>query len=174
MRWSKVRKRAESFICEPLKGRVKLHITGYTEAHDEVGRGWVTVDGEQILNAAALTYMVKRYEIAHEVQVINNTLEYWNPDQRHGYLESKDQADKILHQQGIFSEGDYYWAIKDYPMLSIADALNSENAIIRGIAMIDRRLGKRKLRKISHRVDEIPFVLKLFQLRCEVEGIKPR
>lgn len=51
--------------------------------------------------------------------------------------------------------------------------LRSENGIVRGLAMLDGRLGKRRLRALVLPPNELPLVRTLYALRCEAEGIAP-
>ena len=53
----------------------------------------------------------------------------------------------------------------------IDEAIISDNPIIRAFAMLDRRLGKRRLRQID-KTDLHPLVLRLLNLRLECENIK--
>ena len=62
---------------------------------------------------------------------------------------------------------DLYEALAGYPGLSIDAALSSDNIIVRGLAMVDRRLGKRRLAAIDVE-QEHPFVQRLLLLRREV------
>jgi len=55
--------------------------------------------------------------------------------------------------------------------LSLDDALVSENPIVRALSMVDRRLGKRRLRQIDLTNGEHPLVRMLFRLRCDAERL---
>jgi hypothetical protein len=57
--------------------------------------------------------------------------------------------------------------------LSVDRMLESDNAVLRALAMLDGRLGKRRLRAMRLRDDEHPLVRQFFMLRCESEGIDP-
>ena len=65
---------------------------------------------------------------------------------------------------------DLYSALREYPRLAIDDALGSPNVVTRSLAMIDRRLGKRRLMKIDAE-NEHELVRTLHRLRCSIEGI---
>ena len=51
MRWSKIKQCAESFLCAELSGRLALYLTSYDPEHRERGRGWMTLDGEEVYSA---------------------------------------------------------------------------------------------------------------------------
>lgn len=47
MRWNKLKRQLEDFICPCLKGRVEFCVTNYRKAHDQMGRAYITVDGKE-------------------------------------------------------------------------------------------------------------------------------
>ena len=51
MQWSKLKKRFESLLAPSLRGRIQVHLTEYTKTNQfDVGRGWVTLDGKEIVS----------------------------------------------------------------------------------------------------------------------------
>jgi hypothetical protein len=77
----------------------------------------------------------------------------------------------IFSREGVVSQKFFECSIEAYPSLSIGEALESANFIHRALAMVDRRLGKRRLRSLGLRTDEHPLVLKLYEFRRVAEGI---
>ena len=72
------------------------------------------------------------------------------------------------------SEYDDYQALADlkaYLRISIDDALKTDTPLVRALAVIDRRLGKRRLRSLDAGPDDHRLVRELYRLRCEAEGI---
>ena len=61
--------------------------------------------------------------------------------------------------------------LKAYLLLSVDDALQSGSPLIRALAVIDRRVGKRRLRSLEIGPEEHSLVYELYRLRCEAEGI---
>lgn len=82
-----------------------------------------------------------------------------------------DYTTVILEDKGIFNVDQVYDTFTQYPQLSIDNALNSESVIIKAIALLDKRLGKRKLKNLKYSADVHPLILGFYKLRCEVEGI---
>ena len=87
---------------------------------------------------------------------------------------------RILGQDWIEIDGQRGWslgrgdanqALSDYLKLSIDDAIKSDNPIIRSLAILDRRFGRRRLAQFDDS-KEHPMVRELYRLRCEAEGIK--
>lgn len=133
MQWSKIKTKAESFICERLKDRVKYFSTWYRSSdRDHIGRGVVLVDKKEVFEADTWKYILG---------------------------------------QDVFEELAFRNALIDYVNLPINVAIVSENPIIRGLAMIDRRLGIRRLKFLTILDNEHPFVMYMYQLRCKAEGI---
>lgn len=51
--WSKTKKRLESYICNSLKDRVDFFCSNY-RIHDEIGRTYITVEGNEFYNMCTL------------------------------------------------------------------------------------------------------------------------
>jgi hypothetical protein len=64
-----------------------------------------------------------------------------------------------------------YEALLKYESLSIDQILRSENIMIRGLGMLDSRLGIRRLSKMNVK-HECKLVRALFQFRCKAEGLE--
>ncbi|MDB4564749.1 hypothetical protein N9099_02290 [Mariniblastus sp.] len=50
MRWSKLKQMIESGLAAEVSGRISFHTTRYRNAHDGMGRSWITVDDVEIIN----------------------------------------------------------------------------------------------------------------------------
>jgi hypothetical protein len=73
-------------------------------------------------------------------------------------------------QPGQHDEWSLHEALADYLNLSIADALSAEDPVHRALALIDRRLGRRRFEELDLPASEHPLVLRLYRLRAEAEG----
>jgi hypothetical protein len=60
--------------------------------------------------------------------------------------------------------------LEAYLSLTIDAALTSPSPLVRALAVIDRRVGKRKLRSLKMD-SEHPLVRELYLLRCKAEGV---
>src|SRR4051812_6401642 len=69
-----------------------------------------------------------------------------------------ERATELLAQRAVHEPSHFYSALRDYPGLSMADALASPNPLIRALAMLDRRVGQRTLAKIKLPSDEHPLI----------------
>lgn len=115
---------------------------------------------------------MRHYELARDIREMNHCGDYTNSEQRTGYFQASDEAEEILHRQGVFSEYDFLVAIDEWTNTSIDAGLASENDLVRSFAMIDRRLGKRRLRQVVLSPQEPPIVHMLYELRCSAEGMR--
>ena len=162
MQWSVARSRFEALQARAVAGHVRLHATRYKDAHDFEGRGWITWDGEQIASFESIPYLVRTYKLGQELYEIGQT-----------YDEVQDQVHATAESRGAISpSGNSTDAVEAYPSLAVDDAMAAPDAITRGLAMLDRRLGKRRLAELVLSRDEPGFVGRLHALRCAAEGIR--
>lgn len=180
MQWSKTKSTLESFICDKLKGRVKLYATVYRKSHDGPSRVWITCDKKEILSASDVAYGLKHNNLFKEIIVeeqLNGIPNY--PDwkvmfyskERKALVNASDKAEEMMINQGVFESYHLYGSFMKYNNLSIDEAINSENMIIRVFAMFDRRIGKRRLQEINFAKNTHPLVIKFYKIRCDAEGI---
>ncbi|MBM6613826.1 hypothetical protein JTF06_02820 [Desemzia sp. RIT804] len=73
---------------------------------------------------------------------------------------------------GIFAQYDFFDVVEEYLNLPIEKALTSDNILIKILSIIDRRVGKRTLKKMSESVkQEKDIVHYFYYLRCAAEEI---
>lgn len=124
MKWSKLRKLVEGRFCDELKGRVAIKSAAYGAC--SCGHAWITLDGKILANFC--------------------TRAYWNE-----VLEVSSEAtkNKYKDQFVVYGEGrrqDFYQSCWDFiHKVSIDDALAETDAVIQALAIIDKRVGKRRL-----------------------------
>lgn len=161
MQWSKLKRQIEERFAAALQRRVAIHDTWYRHAgRDRDGRMWLTVDGQEIANFCMFRYWnAARPLIDHA--------------RRSGLEFPYDAAGEKLNAEGVFSQSDAQGALRESLSLSIDDMLRSSVGIIRALAMLDSRLGKRRLSRLSFAADEITLVRACYRVRCEAEGIMP-
>jgi hypothetical protein len=84
------------------------------------------------------------------------------------------EAQKIAHEElaseGKFNQYTFYESLDEYCNNSIDQSLVSDNLLIRCLAMLDPRLGKRRLRSIDLS-KESEKVVDFFRIRRECEGL---
>jgi hypothetical protein len=155
MKWSKLKKTVEAKFAESVRPRVNLFTTRYTIASGFMVRGWITVD---------------KVEIANFSTPDNYNKFEWDTPELHQRIPSEERTLGLAMEKGEFSRVDFLDSCWEYINLSIDDAISSENPIINAFAMLDSRLGKRRLKRIN-RTDLHPLVLRMLDLRLECEHI---
>jgi len=159
--WAEVRKLLEQeFLCDSLKGRVRYFATRYRGAHDQTGRVCVLVDDKEIINMP----------FENEYKIYAEVYKRWpGSGKSRGQLEPEVRKD--FGEQGLYEAGDFSDALEEFLAKPIANSLQSENLLVRMLAILDRRVGKRTLEKLKDTVGEQPEWLRYFyQLRLESEG----
>ena len=130
MRWSKLKKRVEERMAPSVAGRVRLFVTRYKGEEEDVGRWAIRFDGREVEGLSELTSR-------------------WRQEQLRAGGRSADEARGIQLSEGTHDLRQFYRALEDYLNLSIEEALASPDVLIRSLALLDRRTGKRRLRQVS-------------------------
>jgi hypothetical protein len=47
-RWSKLKSQFEDLLAPSLRGRLRIHVTEYSKASLDIGRAWLTFDGQEL------------------------------------------------------------------------------------------------------------------------------
>lgn len=159
IKWSKHKQIIESKICESLKKRIKIHLTHYRAVDEPESKFWITFDGKEIFSASKMKWLNEWDEIKKEYS------------KRHDAENPFDYAEKVMHYNGKYNVDDIQDSLQQYINMPIEEALVSKDFIIKAFAMIDKRTGKRRLSSIALDTSEHQLVRKLYQIRCDIEGI---
>lgn len=171
MKWSKLKKQLEDRVCDSLKGRIEFFQTNYRAIHEPETRFWITLDGEEIYSVSKLRWLIDYYKLSNEIREINKCTNYKDFKQKQGYYRAYDQAEEILIKQGEFSDYEFENALIQYLSIPFDEAIISENPVFKALAMVDKRLGKRRLQQINLLKSENPLIWQLYKARCEAEDI---
>jgi hypothetical protein len=163
MRWTNLKARAERCFSPSIKGRVELRSASYRESHDQEGRGYITVDGNEVWNMDSWIY--RRAEASKIATIVGQTgLPAWD---------AQDLATVELDAEGLVSQSGFYAALEQYCESPIDKNLTSPQVLIRALAMLDARVGKRRLRVLDTS-NEHPMVRYFHELRMQSEGLALR
>ena len=146
MQWSKLRKRIKSLVCPELRERIDFYVTSYRQSHDGVEKAWVTLDGEEIFNCGHYDY------------------EFAFADGYYGGMRGQELME-WLGKQEIDSPSYVVGAMRAYLDISIDGALRSEGPFIKGVAIIDRRVGNRAIEQIKLEGTEHSVVKRFYEQR---------
>ena len=162
--WSHLKKRAESFLCSSLSGRITYFFTNYHEVHNVYGRAAVRLDGRELVCFS----WIEQYRRERDISQFHKD----NPDT--GYEDIKEKLKLGWDVNCTHCESDFIAAVQALFHLSIEEALVSENYIVKILAIMDRRTGKRVLKRIKDSGDFAGYpdwVQTFYKLRFDAEGI---
>ena len=163
MIWSKQKQILKNNLCESLRNRVDFNIVKYRKSHDSLGRAVITLDKEEICSMATIVLEMEQCKLVG-FRLDDESFEE--------YLERDEEGYNIVNENGFFSEFDFYEAVNIYLNASIEDAIKSENILVRALAMLDKRLGKRRLKNIYENIEkENDLVKKFYNIRVESENM---
>lgn len=168
-KWSKAKKRLMSFVCESLHSRVDFQVINYRKAHDQLGRAVITVDKVEMLSMCTITAEREEYYRERDIRIQSDDFSYDNVFNNRAIQE---QAHEQLKMEDIYAQYDFFSALEEYFNSPIEVSLKSNDRLIKILCMLDRRVGKRTLRKIKEFIsEENTLVQDFYKLRCDAENI---
>lgn len=101
---------------------------------------------------------------------------YWNIfNQLRADLTEKDDyrlAYEGTLNDGFFDQRVFYEAFNLFDNQSIEESLSSSNPLVRVFALLERRLGKRRLLALAEKMErELPWVRAFYLIRIQAEGL---
>lgn len=147
-----------TLLAPSVVGRVGLHIARYRdEGCTDPGRGTITWDGVEVAAFDAAAYWNAHHPLRRERTQAGEP-----------FAIAYDGAQAELEAAGNLGFWRFEQALEAYPDLAFDAALTHESPIIRGLAMLDRRLGRRRRDGLAH-ADDLPFIRRLYELRVGAE-----
>ncbi len=153
MQWSKLKRRIEQGLADSVRGRVAFHVTGYRTAHDHQGRGWIVVDGEEVANMCHWRANLEGEYRPDPVAMTDGTI--------------------LQPQDGVMDPSVFWDSLVSFLAMPIGEALEHHNYLIRALAIVDGRVGKRRLREMEIREKDHGLVRRFYELRLDAEGLRP-
>lgn len=191
MVWSKLKQNLESFLCPELVGRVEYRATSYHYLPDKLGRCYITVDKNEVLNMSDSSALIRCYQTEQEIK--NNpdidipiTEEDINEVRRDSFNQIPEDrlkvvarnrkistyAKELLEAQAILLRSDFYDAAKRFLTMPIDDCLKSNEILLNIFALVDRRVGKRRLMNLEEQMSlKHPIVQYFYKLRIDSLGL---
>lgn len=153
MKWSKLKSLVHERFADSLRKRVSINCTAYGNCG--CGHAWITLDGKVVANFCTRAYWNLRL--------------YSRTDNSSTDREVTDKGKKQYQNQfveyGEVSRQHVFKSCWDFiHELSIDEALASDNSLIQSLAIMDKRVGKRRLVKIDEKKLK-PLSIMFFQER---------
>lgn len=162
--WLGIKIRLEELLCYSLKDRITYFLTRYHKVNDAYGRASIRFDGKELVCFS----WIEMYRQEHEISKINKK----NPDL--SYKEAEDTLKSVWDKNCTYDDMDFIDAVQKFFHLPIQDALLSDNYIIKVLAILDRRVGKRTLKQISISMEYLNYpdwVQQFYLLRLDFDQI---
>lgn len=155
MQWSKLKTRVRLLICPELRDVVDFHVTRYRKAHSWISESWVTVNGQRVFDCGSRTYAREAaFEFLSDRELLTKS------EENHSLREVLQRRE--IHEPQFMGK-----SLRAYLDMPIDLALRSDNPFIKAFAVIDRRLGKQRLLKLSLEPGVHSLVRMFYQLRSE-------
>ena len=166
--WSKDKKLLEERLADSLKGKIEYVMEG---GHD------LSFDTSHKVSIKYLKEIVVDFN-----ESLSGYVSYYESIERSNLKEivwTKEETDQLylkaqhtLWNEEIYTPHTFFRGMTGYLSLSISDALNHEEWMIRLFAILDKRCGKRTLVKLCDVINTYPKMLRRFYaLRLDNEGI---
>ena len=153
--WSGIRNKLENdYLCPTLRGHIQYFATSYSKSADHEGRAAIRMD-----------YFENVWTKFHHLR--STTLKDCDSAK-----EAINQAHAFALEQGTFDQKVFYEAFGIFDNQSIEKSLVSENPLVRIFALLDRRLGKRRLLALEESMEqELDWVRAFYVIRMQAEGL---
>lgn len=137
--WSGLNKWLRQNLCEAPQGRITFFLTRYHKVHDSYGRGAILLDGKEWAGFSWIE--MYRQEQAVSVSYAQDSSKDW--------MAHYDAWKPVWDENCTWCEMDFLQAVLEFRNMPIEAALDSENYIIKILAILDKRVGKRTLQRIK-------------------------
>ena len=159
--WSSIRRKLENeYLALSLRGRIQYFVTRYKFSHDQEGRAAILLDGEEVLRGNYYNKFFKSDLFPRDEKYLSRI--------RNEY----SYIDEVALELDCFDQRSFYLSFKEFDNQSIEDSLKSDNLLVRIFAILDRRIGKRRLVKMRNEIENEPEIFQFFyNARVEAEQI---
>ncbi len=185
MSWSKMKQQLESFLCPALEGRVEYRAPGYRYLPDKTGICYISVDKKNVLNMMDKTSFIRWYQTELEIKndphiqipISNDDIEAVRkaakgtvPEDRLKVMArsriSSEYAKELLSAQASLSKSNFIVVATKFLSTSIEESLESKEILLNILALVDRRIGKKRILTMSEKMKlKHPSVQYFYELR---------
>lgn len=159
--WSSIRHKLEKeYLALSLRGRIRYFVTRYKFSHDQEGRAAILLDGKEVLRGNYYSKFFKSDLFPRDEKC------------SHRIKNEYSYMDEVALNLGCFDQRCFYSAFEEFDNQSIDESLKSDNLLVRIFAILDRRVGKRRLVKMREGIDNEPELFQFFyKVRADAEQI---
>ncbi len=164
--WAGLNKWLREHLCDGLEGRITYFLTRYHKVHNSYGRGAILLDGKELVCFSWIEMYHQEWDVSAQ----------FHKSRSRDWDELYDEMKPKWDANCTYSDMDFLDAALKFRSLSIQDALNSDNYIIKVLAILDKRVGKRTLQEIKQAEEykQYPeWARQFYRLRLDTERISP-
>ncbi|MBV6713360.1 SF0329 family protein [Paenibacillus chitinolyticus] len=185
MSWSKLKQNLESFLCPALVGRVEYRATSYRYLPDKAGDCYITVDKKNVLNMNDAANFIRWYQTElqikndpdiqipisnEEIEAVRINTKGTVPEDRLKVIvrnrKSSENAKELLSAQTSLSKSNFIVVATKFLSISIEESLESHDILLNILALVDRRVGKKRILNMSEKMKlKHPIVQYFYELR---------
>ncbi|TGE36336.1 hypothetical protein E4K67_20615 [Desulfosporosinus fructosivorans] len=185
MAWSKIKQLLESFLCPALYGRVEYCATSYRYSPDKAGLCYITVNKKNVFNMRDVTTLIRWYQTEQEIKndpdiqipINNEEIEAVRKDINGTVPEDRlvviarnrkisEYAKELLSAQSVLSKSNFTVVANKFLSISIVDSIESNDILLNILALVDRRVGKKRLLSMTENMKlKHPIVQYFYELR---------
>ncbi len=185
MVWSKMKQQLESFLSPSLVGRVEYRASSYRYLPDKSGQSYLMVDKKEIFNMRDLSTGIRWYQTEQEIKNDPNILipiseediervrketKGLIPEDRLALIARNHKfsicTKELIGAQTVLSKSNFYQEANAFLTDSIENNLKSKDALLNILALVDRRVGKKRLLSIEEEMRmKLPVVQYFYDLR---------
>ncbi|MEK4508994.1 SF0329 family protein [Paenibacillus sp. FSL K6-2524] len=185
MSWSKLKQQLESFLCPALYGRVEYIASSYRYLPDKPGICYIAVDKKNMLNMSDRTTSIRWYQTEleikndsdiqipiniEEIEAIRKDTKGVVPEDRLKVIarsrKISEYAKELLSAQSSLSKSNFIVVATKFLSTSIEESLESNDILLNILALVDRRVGKKRILNMSEKMKlKHPIVQYFYELR---------
>lgn len=185
MSWSKLKQQLESFLSPALQGRVEYRAPGYRYLPDKSGICYISVDKKNVLNMSDKTNSIRWYQTeleirndpdiqipitSDEIEAVRKDTKGLVPEDRLIVIarstKSSEHAKELLSAQASLSKSNFIVVANKFLSTSVEDSMESHDILLNILALVDRRVGKKRILNLSDQMKlKHPIVQYFYELR---------
>ena len=185
MIWSKLKQLLESYLSPALIGRVEYSSTSYRYLPDKAGTCNIMVDKRNVFNMADTAALIKWYQTEQELKSDPNIQIHIRDEEIEGTRKAakgpipeerlivitrnrklSEYAKELLAAQTALSKSNFNDVASKFLAISIDESLESDHILLNTLALVDRRVGKKRLLNMADKIAlKHPIVKYFYELR---------
>lgn len=185
--WSKVKQQLESFLCPELIGTIEYRASSYRYVADKAGQCYMAVNKKEIFSMNDMKFGIRWFQNEQEIIKDPEFRIYISEEEIQEYMEKPEYknvpadripniirkrkvsevAKKIMESQTNLAKSDFFSVANTFLTSSVDTSLNSDDIMLNILAIVDRRIGKNRLKKMKSYIElKHPVVQYFYNLRC--------